>query len=732
MDLSNPLYVHTSYGPGSLPVQEKLIGAQNYRSWKRSMEIGLSTKRKLGFVKGTIPKPAVLPVTTENSVARATNATNIETWETCNNLELDYELCLFSISIGSRKYNLSKDVFRISQQGASVSEYYTKMKCIWEELDSLSALPRLTTISPELSVFLTVVERQKEEQRLFQFLNGLDDCYSSQMSQLLLINPLPSVENACAVIQQEKSRKDVFNSGRTNQSKSVQNQSRSSPKRTATNVTSGSNTFTFTSEQFENFTMNVLKDTKPETSSGDCINDELEFVADHMTPYCRDMINAKILEILPKITLPNGDSSKITQIGQVRLGHISVTKMKHVQCSDTPLLNENHTTCLTYPMDKLTKLPYAYSESCSSAVFDLIHMDTWGPYKVPTHAFFKFVKLQFSTKVKCIRLDNALEFVKGPCALYLACQGIEHQTTCVEKPQQNGRVERKQRHILEVARALRLQASIPLKFWGDCITTTTYLINRIPSSVLNNKTPYEKLLNKVPDYSHLRVFGCFAVATNPSRVIDKFSLRGVPCVFIGYHAHQKGYKLYNLQTHASFKYTLEMLQDAGVLNTRPYKLPMDPNLKLQADVGTPLQDPDKSKKQGVISKSSAEAEYKAMTITCCKITWLTTLLKDLGLKDLHPVTFHCDSQAAIHIAANLVFHARTKHIEVYCHYVRDQVKDGQVKPIYLHTSQQLADVFTKVLTTEQHLYLLNKLGLSTLDTTQLEGWYKDKGDNCTR
>ena len=87
---------------------------------------------------------------------------------------------------------------------------------------------------------------------------------------------------------------------------------------------------------------------------------------------------------------------------------------------------------------------------------------------------------------------------------------------------------------MEIARALWFQAALPIHFWGDCVLTATHIINRLPTPVLRNQTPFEVLLNRVPDYQHLKVFSYFVVAVNPSRIRDKLQPRGVPCLFLGY------------------------------------------------------------------------------------------------------------------------------------------------------------------------------------------------------
>lgn len=100
-----------------------------------------------------------------------------------------------------------------------------------------------------------------------------------------------------------------------------------------------------------------------------------------------------------------------------------------------------------------------------------------------------------------------------------------------------------------------------------------------------------------------------------------------------------------------------------------------------------------------------------MAAITCELKWLKGLLLSLGVHHPKSIPLFCDSQSTLHLANNPVFHERTKHIEVDCHFVRDAITDGLIAPSYVHTSIQLADIFTKALRTPQFDSLLRKLGI---------------------
>jgi histone deacetylase 1/2 len=86
--------------------------------------------------------------------------------------------------------------------------------------------------------------------------------------------------------------------------------------------------------------------------------------------------------------------------------------------------------------------------------------------------------------------------------------GIDHHVSCPHAHQQNGSAERKHRHIVEMGLTLLAHSSVPLKFWDEAFATTVFIINSLPSKVIEDQTPFERLFGSQPNYSFLHTFGC--------------------------------------------------------------------------------------------------------------------------------------------------------------------------------------------------------------------------------
>jgi hypothetical protein len=203
--------------------------------------------------------------------------------------------------------------------------------------------------------------------------------------------------------------------------------------------------------------------------------------------------------------------------------HCRLGTLKHQVPS---LCHELSVSCEACQLSKHHHVPFSSRVvSRVSYPFELVHYDIWGPMNIASNKFHYFltfvddfsrmtwlflmkncsklfsifqifrntIKTQFSQKIRILRSDNAKEYTSSSFASYLFDKGIIHQTLCAHTPQQNGVAECKNCHLLDVVHCLLIHMHVPKHFWSDAVLTANYLINRMPSSILDGASPHSLL-----------------------------------------------------------------------------------------------------------------------------------------------------------------------------------------------------------------------------------------------
>lgn len=272
------------------------------------------------------------------------------------------------------------------------------------------------------------------------------------------------------------------------------------------------------------------------------------------------------------------------QLWHERLSHQNIKYVnnileKHnIKVSD----NKNHFFCDACIIGKQHKQTFKSSTTNTTAVGEIIHADLCGPMETNSIGGSKYfllfkddyshyrivhfikhksevkdlietlirkIKTDTGFKVKVLRTDNGLEFVNKETTSVLQKYGISHQTTVAYTPEQNGKIERENRTIVEAARTMLHTKNLNKSLWAESVNTAVYTINRTGTSSIKDKTPFEIYFRKEPEIKHLRVFGTKVFTHIPKQKRQKWDPKSEKGIFVGYVENVKGYRVWYPETN---------------------------------------------------------------------------------------------------------------------------------------------------------------------------------------
>ncbi|WOG86569.1 hypothetical protein DCAR_0205784 [Daucus carota subsp. sativus] len=526
---SNPLFLANSDN-AKIPLGNVIFNGDNFLNWSRSIKLALGSKNKLGFLDGKVKKPQAddvkYPLWIKNDymirgwLFRSMNEkiansfTYIDSVERLwNELEERY-----TETNAPLLYSLKKQAKNLEQENMTVSEYYFKLKRIWDEIQDVEGLPKCTCEAMKkctcelLKKFIEIQERNE----VIDFVIGLNKKNENIAGNIMAMEPLPTLNRAFHLVQQAEKQKQVaenqcvgeasaFAIGRMSQGRHFLNSQKRETKEMKmkkwcdhckkkghtvdeygklvsavvqkmmklfnTQQASGGN-----NNKMANFAgiilvSNVVSIVKPYDKNTWIIDSG---ASNHMCGNKNIFHNLRSLDLPVRVGLPDGSVKIVDKMGDIKLSR------------------------------RLT-------------LYDVLYIDEFNHNLLSVSKLIKTSKINvmFDTKI-CILQDPSTKEIVGrgkeENGLYRleVAKDEENQVGAMRfwrqsVPQQNGRVERKHRHLIETARTLRINAGLPKYLWGECVKAATHLINLMPSAVIGWETPYERLLKKKPEYEHLRI-----------------------------------------------------------------------------------------------------------------------------------------------------------------------------------------------------------------------------------
>lgn len=267
-----------------------------------------------------------------------------------------------------------------------------------------------------------------------------------------------------------------------------------------------------------------------------------------------------------------------------RLGHLNMVDVKRLEsCAEgMKLTNRNENlVCIPCCEGKQSRFSFSHSGSRADTLLEIIHSDLCGPMETPSAGGAKYfitfiddysrtvyvyflknkmdmksvferfkneVENELEKRIKILRTDNGKEYCNKVFLKFLADSGIKHQTSTPYTPEQNGLAERMNRTLVERARCMLFDAKLPKTYWAEAVATAAHVVNRSPSRVLADLTPFEKWTGKKPNISHLKIFGSKAMVHVPKQKRLKWDRKSHELIFTGYCDNTKGYRLYDPNT----------------------------------------------------------------------------------------------------------------------------------------------------------------------------------------